>query len=258
MLGSPLYLVHGLRSEARRDLGEDWCELMTRILCRDWLAERSDSTEEAETGLGIDGKPHYFYVMRTEHQYGFIVFLFAEVAGAKWPSGACGTSPFDSGGWWHGKITTSPCLDGAARRRRFKDLDRPLEEWQSAFSAYITSAYATNPMLNYVNGQPPTTGCVPEIVLAEPPNDARAWTWEVRIPHSLVASRVQLVSVCMTDEDEKVYRRWLTENVPEQGELGRREELNRWLDNNAHTVVEGRSVVAAIKNRLIAGISNDG
>ena len=192
--------------------------------------------------------------MRTENEYGLVVFLFAEVANAKWPLGTYGASPFDSGGWWHGKITTNPGLDPAMKRRRFKDIDRPLNEWQSAFSDYITSAYATDPMLNYVSGQPPTNGCVPEIVLAEPKNDPRAWTWEVRIPRSLVASRVQPLSVCMTPDNKDAYSRWLAANVPERRELKRWVKLRRWVANNIDTVAEGRSVVATIKDRLIGRV----
>ena len=75
----------------------------------------SPHTLDAERGLGIRDKPYYFYVLRTEDAYGFVVFVVSEAEGAAWPRDARGATPFDSGGWWAGKIQTDPPLDEAAR-----------------------------------------------------------------------------------------------------------------------------------------------
>ena len=52
-----------------------------------------------------------------------------------------GATPFDSGGWWLGKIQTDPTLDEAARQVAFPGLDVPLGDWQEAFEEYLHSHY---------------------------------------------------------------------------------------------------------------------
>ena len=253
MLGSTLRLVHGIRNEEASGEGGRWRELTTRILCGDWPArERSDLTKGAEAGLGVNDKPYYFYVMRTEKQFGRVVFVLAEAVGAQWPSDVYGTTPFDSGGWWLGAIKTKPPLDRPTRTRMFRDLDRPLEEWQSAFHAYITHAYATSPMLNYVRGKPPEVGCVPEIVLAHQ-NRPRAWTWEVRIPQCLIAGRVKVLSAYMDDDDKSNYIDWVEND--DWAVSNFQEEQRDWAVANIYAPTDDQMVVDAVENRLIEEVS---
>ncbi len=202
--------------------------------------------------MGIKGEPYYFYVMRTERRFGRVVFVLAEVVGAQWPSDVYGVTPFDSGGWWLGAIETKPPLDRRTRARMFRDLDRPLEEWQSAFHAYIKRAYATNPMLNYVRGKPPTVGGVPEIVL-ESPNRPRAWTWEVRIPQWFIAGRVKALSAYMDDEDKSDYIDWVENN--DWATSNFQEEQRDWAVANVHAATDDQMVAEAVENRLEEEVS---
>ena len=68
-------LIRGLRN-IRRHGGEDWRELVTRAVREEWPAPTaSPHTLEAEIGLGLLGKPYYFYILRAEDRYGFVVFV---------------------------------------------------------------------------------------------------------------------------------------------------------------------------------------
>ena len=247
-LDSRLYLVHGLQN---KKAGEEWCVLITRIIRGEWPpAVPEDSTTNAEAGLGIDGAPCYFYVMRADKQYGLVLFLLTEADGFKWPADVHGAVPFDSGGWWSKKIETSPCLDQATRRDKFRAVDVPLQTWQSAFNCHVAN---NTTMLNYVNGEPPTehVAAVSEIILGEP-NSAKAWTWEVRIPPSLIAGRVQLRCAYMASEDKDEYIGWIEDNVP----LDERRRVRQWVDESVHAVpasagAGGSEVVKAVNDKFV-------
>ena len=93
-------LIRGLR-QGRVHGDEDWRELMTDAIRGAWPAPRaSDQTLRAERGLGIGGRPYYFYVLRAEEDFGLVVFVLNESEDANWPSNAKGATPFDSGGLW--------------------------------------------------------------------------------------------------------------------------------------------------------------
>ena len=78
-------LTRGLRSN-RLHGGEDWRELVTAAIQGKWPAPAArPQTLEAEHGLGILGKPYYFYVLRAEDSYGLVVFVLSEAEGAAWP-----------------------------------------------------------------------------------------------------------------------------------------------------------------------------
>lgn len=147
-------LTRGLRSSRLRG-GDDWLELVTKAIREEWPSPAaSPQTLEAERGLGILGRPYYFYVLYAEDGYGFVVFVLSEAEGAVWPEGARGATPFDSGGWWLGKIHTQPPVDTAARQAAFLKLEVPLREWQDAFEEYIHTQYRT--IKDYLNGEAPS------------------------------------------------------------------------------------------------------
>lgn len=258
-LDSRIHLVHGLHNE--RGQGE-WRVLMTRIICGEWppACGRRCSTVEAEAGLGIDGGPCYFYVMRADEQYGLVIFLLTEADDAEWPADVYGATPFDSGGWWRGKIETIPCLDRTTRCDRFKAVDVPLQKWQSAFNYHVAN---NTTMLSYVTGTPPAehAPAVAEIILATAQNSAKAWTWEVRIPPSLIADRVQLHSAYMASEDRDEYIDWVEDNVP----LDERPRIRQWVDDSIHPVpasagAGGSEVAKFVNGKLVewAGGSHGG
>lgn len=197
-------LATGLPEGTRSIMG--WRESLTRIIRRQWSSRRpSRRTQLAEAGLGIQGKPCYFYAMRTERAFGLAVFFFRETRDPGWPEGAHGATPFDSGGFWHDKIHTLPPDTAREKKEIFLVHDQPLPFWGQAFQEYIAANY--NSMEEYVEGRPPIVGSRP--IIPGPPNTSRAWTWEVRVPSILMAGRVELLRGFLSEEDRAKYRDWL-------------------------------------------------
>ena len=147
--------------------------MVTSAIRGEWPApQASERTQESERGLGIDGKPYYFYVLRAEENFGLVVFVLSEGEEADWPSGARGATPFDSGGLWSKKVVTNPALDSAGRRAFFRGHDVPLVDWRAAFERYVRDRYGT--VADYIEGSAPGPGSEPldsEVaILGESPN----------------------------------------------------------------------------------------
>ena len=285
-------LVRGLRSKCHAghegsedaDHHENWCELVTRAIQGEWpVPTPSKWTREAEDGLGIHNKPYYFYALRAEEPYGLAVFVWREVDGLIWPAGARGATPFDSGDWWFGKIHADRQIDSKERRAAFQKWDVPLAEWQADFKLYIHAHYST--VGCYIKGCAPATGNqLPGnrfAIINEPPNTARAWTWEVRVPHDLIAERLALWKVYMTDASREIYLEYVDElyklshdsddTPPADGDGtppadsdrnslddGSRRRIHEWVEANVVTVPDkGASIVLAV-NEAIAREVGDG
>ena len=237
-------LTRGLRNMRLRDDG-GWYELVTRAIQGEWPAPAaSPQTLEAERGLGILGKPYYFYVLRAEDSYGLVVLVLSEAEGTVWPLGAMGATPFDSGGWWSDKIHTDPPLDTKARQAAFRTLDVPLRDWQDAFERYIHVHYG--PVRDYLEGRAPRSGSQPPAagftIIKGQPNTARAWTWEVRIPHDLIAGRLTLCAAYMTEASRGDYVDWLWRSPLADSESLR---IYRWISDHVIVPKQNESVVRA-------------
>ena len=242
-------LIRGLR---RRPIqgSEDWRELMTSAVRGEWPApEASQQTLQAEHGLGISGRPYYFYVLRAEENFGLVVFVLREVEEAVWPANAKGATPFDSGGLWSGRVATHPELDMSGRRVFFQDQDVPLVDWRAAFEDYIRTHYGT--VSDYLEGNVPGPGTASQdpgiTIIRGSPNDKRAWTWEVRIPYDLVSDRLELQAVCMTEIDRKTYVDWLGRSSLRDTE---RRQMHRWVQDYTFVPAEDKSVVQAVEDRV--------
>ena len=242
-------LIRGLR-QSRVHGGGGWRELVTSAIRGEWPAPKaSKRTQEAERGLGIGGKPYYFYVLRAEENFGLVVLVLSEDEKAGWPSDARGATPFDSGGLWWEKIATRPALDDAGRRAFFRDHDVPLVDWRSAFERYVRDHYGT--VADYLVGSAPGPGSErrdPEVtIIRGSPNDKQAWTWEVRVPHDLVADRLELRAAYMTEARRDNYLDWLWRSPLTDDESGR---VHRWIE--AHVIVpkQDESVVQAVEDWL--------
>ena len=243
-------LIRGLRN-GRLHGGESWYELVTRAVRGEWPAlAASPRTLKAELGLGIVGKPYYFYVLRAEDTYSFVVFVVSETAGTVWPQDARGATPFDSGGWWWGKIRTDPPLKETTRRTAFRMLDVPLREWQDAFEQYIHSRYGR--VGDYIEGHAPRSGCEPAetgfTVIEGQPNNAQAWTWEVRVPHELIAGRLILKKVYMDKDDRDEYIEWLWH----RSALADSERLRveRWVMDHVEMPMQYDSVLRTVRQSI--------
>lgn len=242
-------LIRGLR-DIRLHGGEP-NELVTRAVRGEWPAPvASPQTIEAERGLGIVGKPYYFYVLRAERIYGFVVFVLSEAEGAVWPQDARGATPFDSGGWWLEKIRTDPALDETERKAAFRKLDVPLRGWQEAFERYIDSRYGR--VGDYLEGRAPDSGCDSAetgfAIIKGKPNEARAWTWEVRVPHQLIPGRLTLRKVYMTERCRHDYIEWVwrTSRLADS----ERPRIRMWITDHVEVPKHNESVVRAARESI--------
>lgn len=237
-------LTRGLRQTDARG-GVDWRELVIDVICGVWrVPDTQSQTQKAEAGLGIGGSPYYFYALRAEEDFGFVVLMLRETEGINWPSEARGATPFDSGGLWFGKVKTDPALDGAGRRMFFRHQEVPLAGWRLAFETYIQTRYRA--VSEYRKGQPPNAGGASQSPVASivsgSPNSARAWTWEVRIPHRLVADRLELHAAYMTDHDRDRLYDWVRHSSLPVSESRR---VQRWVKDHVVVPTGDESVVLA-------------
>jgi len=179
-----------------------------------------------------------------------VVFVLSEVEGVYWPVGAKGATPFDSGGLWLGKVATRPKLDEAGRRRFFQDQDVPLVDWRAAFEEYIHTRYGT--VSDYLDGRAPGLGNEPQesevSIIRGQPNTTQAWTWEVRIPHDLIAGRLRLRAAYMDEVSRDDYVDWLWHSSLADHES---HQIQSWIEN--HVIVpEQHELAVRAANDAIA------
>ncbi len=199
-------LVHGLRPAAPAGAADRHWRPISEMLLAHWPEPTpADGTKKAEAGLGILDRPCYFYVMRAHRAFGWAVFLFDELAitGSMAPD-AMGATPFDSGGLWLGRI--DPIRGPAEAHRLFSKEQVPLRCWRSKFEDYMNANYV-DPK-DYVRGDPPVHG-VDAITKRSPPNESRAWTWEVRYVSRLASTWLRLERAYMHQDDYEEYFNWL-------------------------------------------------
>lgn len=200
------------------------------------------------------GEPYYFYVLRAEESYGLVVFVFKEAQRPHWPADAMGATPFDRGGWWLDKVRTEPPLNASARQAAFRTLDVPLHGWQAAFERYILDHYDT--LGQYLEGRAPMADALPEAgftIVRGQPNTARAWTWEVRVPHSMVAGRLVLQAAYMTEASRGQYLDWLWRDVLADAESRR---IQEWIDDSVIVPQEDELVVQAARSGIALEVAN--
>lgn len=247
-------LVRGLR---HRPLGrdEDWLARTTEAIQGRWPPPvASPGTRRAESGLGIQGRPYYFYALRAERDFGLVVFLLDETEGVDWPLDANGATPFDSGGLWFGKIHTTRSLDQTGRRELFKAQEVPLAEWRAAFETHVGTHYSAT--ADYVRGdvgtsmQPPNSE--PAIIMGSP-NGPRAWTWEIRIPHELIPRKLELRAVCLSERHRRTYLDWLWGDSPLATSESRK--IVKWLEDNAIVPAPTQSAVEAVTDWLVQEVA---
>ena len=202
-----------------------------------------------ERELDISGKPYYFYVLRAEENFGLVVFVLIEVEDTGWPSEARGATPFDSGGLWRKKIATSPALDDAGRRALFRSRDVPLVDWRAEFERYVHTHYDT--VSDYLKGVPPTPGSEPPdlqvTIIKGSPNDKLAWTWEVRVPHDLVAGHLELQAAYMTEDHRNKYLDWLWRSPLADYESLR---IHQWVETHVIVPKQDESVAQAVEDSI--------
>ena len=187
---------------------------------------------DAESNLGIRGQPYYFYVMRTHPTYSFAIFLFQDCHMTPDATNDMGATPFDSGGLWCGKIHTDPPASNGARKAIFSKNEVSLGSWEKSFSAYLLSNYTT--LSDYVAGTAPRGATKP--IVNHHPNEALAWTWEVRYPHGLISARLKLHRGYMAPHLKDDFLKWLS--YDSERDLDASLRLRDWVVSNVHTFDE--------------------
>ena len=237
-------LFHGLQPQ----LGgrQAWCKLVTNVIQQSWIAVPSrPQTRKTEHQLGIAEDPLYLFAMRSEHAFGFVVFVLrmkvqsdAEITGA---------TPFDSGGLWHGKVRARLRLTDAEKRAVFEENNIPLARFPDSFKRYVEVNYCA--ISDYIEGRPPLRGTPP--ITPHHPNSSRAWTWEVRIPKGVATAWAELVCGFITPEAMNDYSDWLSyDSAIEDAEA---EYIHHWADSKMKLAPQGLSAYEFAQRSLLAG-----
>lgn len=195
--------ISGIRPPATTDIWQErvYAALVNRF--SDGISH--PRTTEAESGLDI--RPSvYWYVMRSSQHFGFIVFVWHESAGVKWTASDGAVTPFDTGGLWHGRISTVVPLTDVQKRDLVVRVSTALPDWRDSFERFLAENYDRPD--EYVNGLPPRKG-VPEIRY-DGNNRDPAWTWEARVRKDACAGQWQIAAVYWTEEDRLAFAEWLT------------------------------------------------
>ena len=79
------------------------------------------------------------------------------------------------------------------------------------------------------------------------PNAARAWTWEVRVPHGLIAGRLTLQNLYMTEASRDEYVDWLWRSPLADSESLK---IHKWMFDYVKVSTRGESVVAATRESM--------
>ena len=148
------------------------------------------------------------------------------------------------------KIRTEPPLDTAARQAAFRTLDVPLRDWQGAFEQYIRDQYGT--VGDYLEGRAPKSGSQPPAteftIIKGQPNTVRAWAWEARVPHGLIAGRLALRTAYMTEVSRDDHIDWPWRSPPADSESLR---IHRRISDHVVVPKQNESVVRAVRESMI-------
>lgn len=183
--------------------GESWARLLYyRLTGQHHRTTAGARTSESEQALNIE-QSIYFFIGRCVPDFGD-----TGVANARPSGGGLTAVPFDTGGMAQGKIQTDPPLTPASRAEivRHWSLDEP--NFSSEFPRWGARAYTSS--AEYTEGLPPKQHLVAEIVISSDKNEARAWTWEGRVPSKQHAcSLIQPLKVVLSDRLLDQYRTWI-------------------------------------------------
>jgi len=185
--------------------GTEWQAVVLSILQRMFkTAPTGTRTAEAEAALGL-GACVYFYVFQTSARFGSVVFLWKENPARPWNATDGAAAPFDTGGIWHGRVVTDPPLAKAERKPFVQTHSRPIDQWLTAFVAWIEANY--HKTADYLADLPPRVG-VPRIVY-DSRNADGGWTWEARIEKPSWNEQISIRHVFWSHEDRTDFETWL-------------------------------------------------
>jgi hypothetical protein len=128
-------------------------------------------------------------------------------------------TPFDSGGMINGDVHLKEGRDGSlqARKALVRKYNLALSDARDAFPDWINANYDARGQ--YEAGDKPSVDPLATEVLADDPNDARAWSWEARSEiRSELAAGLTLRHVYLTSLDWQDYSKWVRRQYPETSE----------------------------------------
>jgi hypothetical protein len=188
----------------RRPKAREWLARVEALLLHTFVNEPpGEETAVAESGLGFQPSC-YWYICRTEGDFGHIVFLWTEEHDVSWGSSDAAT-PFDTGGVWHEKIVFDPLLSDSGRKQFVAAHSQPVSAWLGEFVTWLQANYDRT--ADYIRGVPPRAG-VPGIVY-DSQNEPRAWTWEARLEKSSYRRQVGIRKVFWTADDRRAFENWI-------------------------------------------------
>jgi hypothetical protein len=164
-----------------------------------------DSTRAAETGLGLSHSMYWYIGTAIEAYSGDVVGVWDPQPALTLAEG--GTCPFDTGGLWHGRFTTSPpLLDRAEILAYFRVCDIQLQHWESAVAASLVAGWSEPD--DYVSGAPPAPPITPRDHSMN--TSPQAWVWEGRVATSdKPTTRLDLVELYWTEGSKRRFFSWL-------------------------------------------------
>lgn len=179
----------------------DWREQAAQcLLCTFSTIPTGAATATSEQGLGFPPSS-YFYVGRADPAFSDFVCVYAPNVPANG-----GTTPFDSGGIWHGYIVASPVWSDDADRRTFvMSKQHGLCDHETAIGQWLSDHYS-NDAASYVRGEPPKPG-LDRIDYSR--CTERAWTWEARVPKSVADNTVRLRAVLASEQQRTQLLAWI-------------------------------------------------
>lgn len=191
------------------------------------------ATAATETGLALAASC-YWYVWRSDDLYGEVVFLWGESAATRQDNEGA-VSPFDSGGFWRGKVQSDRTFHTAAEKRSFfNSVSVKMSEWRQRFLDYVTENYDN--VRNYVEGKPPAVGTAGIIV--GPPNESPAWTWEARVSKTEYRKQVTVESIYWLERDRSRFEDFLVSATLDDDDMVAIAEL---MERHSHTCPVGAS-----------------
>jgi hypothetical protein len=169
--------------------------------------EEGKETRLAEKGLDFP-RSAYWYVQRSEGAFGRIGVLWTPNRLGKLGS-TSGATAFDTGGLWFEYIKTEPPMPDPSERARFAHEQMAAgAELEERFSAWLAAGYPDDPVA-YLFGKVPQDH-VAKIICDAKVNEARAWSWELRIDVRAVKStELAPDEIYWTEADYEAFEAWI-------------------------------------------------
>lgn len=216
----------------RRGPADDWRSVLRdRLVGEHARIKPGAKTQAAELGLGLDTSA-YWFIFRCVEPFGRIVVVSEPPRYLTDPAGTAGATPFDSGGLWDDRIEAHPPFgDDAERVQYFWDAQVSLREWVRSFVDWLSDGGLK--LAEYVLGLPPTQSG--RIICTTPPNQERAWTWEVQLPTTTPKHELpRRHNLVMREDEAEWFLTWLRDDDVELTQF-EYTELTTWCLDSLKT-----------------------